>query len=93
MQIRPVSPSFKGYVEAKCKENLDGSWKDALPVTFNTNSITYSPNAAKECLTEVHCGNNRYFVNCIYDRFQEACLLSDSDEMKGKVVKVMTWLN
>lgn len=53
----------------------------------------HSPNAAKECLTEVHCGNNRYFVNCIYDRFQEACLLSDSDEMKGKVVKVMTWLN
>lgn len=68
MQIRPISPSFKGYVEAKCKENLDGSWKDALPVTFNTNSITYSPNAANECLTEVKKKNiikkNNYFRTC-----------------------------
>ena len=95
MQIRPISPSFKGYVEAKCKENLVGSWKDALPVTFNTNSISYSPRPycsdplADYNRTEIKCGSDTYIADCPYDTFQKACLKSDSPEMKGKLVKII----
>lgn len=92
MQIRSVSPSFKGFVEVNCRRQYDGF---NAPFTFNTNAISYSPRPycsdplADYNSTEIKCGSDTYIADCPYDTFQKACLQSDRPEMKGKLVKII----
>lgn len=90
MKIGTITPSFKGYVEIFCRRENDGY---IAPVTFSTNAITYTPikgydSNGKREEVEIHSGEQKYTAVCSYDTFQEACLESDTDDMKGKVIKI-----
>lgn len=90
MKIGTITPSFKGYVEIFCRRETDCY---IAPVTFSTNAITYTPtkgygHSGEREEVEICSGEQKYTAVCSYDTFQKACLESDTDDMKGKVVKI-----
>ncbi len=90
MKIGTITPSFKGYVEIFCRRENDCY---IAPVTFSTNAITYTPtkgygHSGEREEVEICSGEQKYTAVCSYDTFQKACLESDTDDMKGKVVKI-----
>lgn len=78
MQIRPISPSFNGYVEVNCRQERNGR---LTSMTFNTNAISFSP-SLKNGKTDIYYGSQEYTADCPYDTFQQACLKSD---VSGKI--------
>ena len=78
MQIRPILPSFKGYVEVNCRQEKNGR---LTPMTFNTNSIAFSP-SLDNGKTEIFYGSQICTADCPYDTFQQTCLKAD---VSGKI--------
>lgn len=86
MQIRPVMPSFKGYIElnaTRINSHPSGS------TTFNTNSIIVtSPPYSKSdyASTYISNGGEAYLTDCPYYIVQKACLLAD--QHKDSIVSI-----
>ena len=78
MQIRPISPSFNGYVEVNCRQERNGR---LTSMTFNTNAISFSP-SLKSGKTDIYYGSQVCTADCPYDTFQQACLKAD---VSGKI--------
>ena len=86
MQIRPVMPSFKGYIE------LNATRMNSQPsgyTTFNTNSIIVtSPPYSKGDYgsTYISNGGEAYLTDRPYYIVQKACILADQN--KDAVVSI-----
>lgn len=86
MQIRPVMPSFKGYIE------LNATRINSHPsayTTFNTNSIIVtlpSYNQSDYGSTYISNGGEAYITNCPYSVVQKACILAD--QHKNAIVSI-----
>ncbi len=86
MQIRPVMPSFKGYIELMA--NQINSHPSGY-TTFNTNSIIVtSPPYSKSdyASTYISNGGEAYLTECPYYIVQKACILADQN--KDSIVKI-----
>ena len=86
MQIRPVMPSFKGYIELMA--NQINSHPSGY-TTFNTNSIIVtSPPYSKSDYgsTYISNGGEGYLTECPYYIVQKACILADQN--KDSIVKI-----
>lgn len=86
MPIRPVMPSFKGYIE------LNATRMNSHPsgyTTFNTNSIIVtSPPYSKSDYgsTYISNGGEAYLTDCPYYIVQKACILADQN--KNAIVSI-----
>ena len=89
MQIRPVMPSFKGYIE------LNATRINSHPsgyTTFNTNSIIVTNANVDERgyqnsgITHISNGGEAYITNCPYYVVQKACILADQN--KNAIVSI-----
>ena len=86
MQIRPVMPSFKGYIELIA--NQINSHPSAY-TTFNTNSIivTSSPYSKSDYgSTYISNGGEAYLTDHPYYIVQKACVLAEKN--KDAIVKI-----
>lgn len=89
MQIRPITPSFKGYIEiSACPVN----YNKYEPTTINTNSIIVTNANVDERgykslgITHISNGGEAYVTSCPYDLVQKACILAD--QHKDSIVSI-----
>lgn len=89
MQIRPITPSFKGYIEVSASPVKYDKYE---PTTFNTNSIILTNAPVNERgyknlgITHISNGGEAYVTNCAYSVLQKACILAEQN--KDALVKI-----
>lgn len=89
MQIRPITPSFKGYIEVSASPVKYDKYE---PTTFNTNSIILTNAPVNERgyknlgITHISNGGEAYVTSCPYDLVQKACILAD--QHKNAIVSI-----
>lgn len=89
MQIRPITPSFKGYIELSASPTTYDKYK---PTTINTNSIIITESHVNEMgyknlgITHISNGGEAYVTSCPYDLVQKACILAD--QHKNAIVSI-----
>lgn len=90
MQIRPITPSFKGYIEVPAKRPRNEYFK---PTIFNTNSITLTDGFEPELeyrvfweMTHISSGGVSYITKIPYYILQKACILADQN--KNAIVSI-----
>ena len=79
MQIRPITPSFNGYIEVHANPYLPHEAQSGN-TTFNTNSITITQapySKADYYSTYIANSGEAYLSTCPYSVLQKACLLAD----------------
>lgn len=89
MPIRPVMPSFKGYIELNASPVKYNKYE---PTTINTNSIIVTNANVDERgyqnsgITHISNGGEAYVTNCPYYVVQKACILADQN--KNAIVSI-----
>ena len=89
MQIRPITPSFKGYIEVSASPVKYDKYE---PTTFNTNSIIVTNANVDERgyqnsgITHISNGGEAYVTNSPYYVVQKACILAD--KYKDAIVSI-----
>ncbi len=89
MQIRPITPSFKGYIEISASPVKYDKYE---PTTINTNSIILTNAPVNERgyknlgITHISNGGEAYVTNCPYSVVQKACILADQN--KNAIVSI-----
>ena len=78
MPIRPITPSFKGYIELSASPVKYNKYE---PTTINTNSIIVTNANVDE-----RGYQKAYVTNCPYYVVQKACILADQN--KNAIVSI-----
>lgn len=89
MPIRPITPSFKGYIELSASPIKYDKYE---PTTINTNSIILTNAPVNERgyknlgITHISNGGEVYVTNSPYSVVQKACILADQN--KNAIVSI-----
>lgn len=87
MSIRPIMPSFKGYIQVHVVSEDDKREKE---YTFNTNSIAFTPcnpwDGHRPSSSNIYYGDKIYSTRVCYQDLQRAVI--KAEEVHDRIVKV-----